>query len=514
LALGALAVGLFAGPTSAQNGSNWHVLSNGLDAAYLGIGAGGTQVADVDGIGFWVDGTDLVGTTLTTLGDFGYHQAKFRLSECVFGQPIPGLRLDFPGIVVLEMDGRNSATPDVFVKPGCTTAGLIGLTTGGVIPYGTPPGSSANFLITGLPSGAGLSSSLACLIPNHGLLPSSNGGTTTLLAAASASLPIGSTGFCWVVQFTWTPTAVVSANNADGWWTWLTNSRDGNQYWGISNDELEAIQSLTIASDGGLNNLFAFFGGFEYEYHSASVDPVTNLALQPSGFNGTGVYYATNTTAAGSPINGGFDLGRRDAVVFNGVSLNLGGAVINPASGFQNQDPAGSPLGAQISAPTIGFVTWNNEVYTGPGAVVGGYRLTWVQFNWDQAFGVDQAAATTVPVFLGNARIPVSIPSSVPAPWPQTLTTVFWPFFIHNTSDQTGNSLWPDPSGFPGGTFGVAPTVGGSTHIPFVGFGPVCLGAPIAWGYGSTGLKGPGGPLTFRPDVNQTSTGRQVTVLD
>lgn len=510
LALGVLGVGLMASSTTAQNGTNFHVLSNGFDVIYLGIGAGGTTtVAGVDGIGAWLYGEDMKGSTLTALGGFGYHQTAFRTSQCILGAPSPTLRIDFAAIIFVEMDGRNANAPDVFLIPGCTTAGVVGLTSAGVIPYGTPPGSSANFILSLLPSGAGLASSIVCLLPNNGLTPSSNGGTATLVAAASASLPIASTGFCWVVEFTWTPSSLVSSDHIDGWWHWLTNSRDGNQYWGMSSDELNAFQSQTVYLDGGATALVAFFSSTDYEWHSMTVNPSTNSALAPVGSNGTGTYYATSTVVGGSSVNGGFDLGRHGGASISGMT-----GAINPATGLANQDPAGSPTAGLI--PTLGFATWNNEVYTGPGGVVGGFRLTWVQYNWDTSFGVNPDLAIPALVFLGTVRVPVCIPSTVPAPWPQPYpTTTLWPFYIHNTSDQTGNALWPDPNGFAGGTFANPPTVGASTHLPLgaVAFTD-CIGVPIAWGYGSTGLLGPAGPLTWRPDVNATSTGRVLVLLD
>jgi hypothetical protein len=71
---GLLAVGLtlgMAGMVNAQNGSNYHVLSNQAEAALLGVGAGLTQVAAVDGIGTFIPGEDMRGSVQVDFGAFG-----------------------------------------------------------------------------------------------------------------------------------------------------------------------------------------------------------------------------------------------------------------------------------------------------------------------------------------------------------------------------------------------------------------------------------------------------------
>lgn len=527
-ALAAVAIGLSTSSTVAQNGTNFHVLSNGLDAAYIGIGAGGTQVGGVDGIGTWVDGANLHGnTSLGTsgwkgasfpvgnfvAGAFRYKQAGFRLSQCVLGAP-PAGALRFPGVLFIEMDGWNynnvSAGTNVFghLAAGAIAGTALGLTTGGVLPYGTGDSSSVSFILSGLPSGAtgsgtGVSSSILCLLPNYGLIPSAGGvngaGTATIIAAASATLPINSTGFCWTIQFTWlssalTPSSLTGVTDKiTGWWWWLTNSELGNQYWAMSTDEMNTTQSQSIVLTGGASGLIAFLANLDLTCHYLAEDPVTNNALQPAGFNGTGTYYTTSTSRAGFPANGGFDMGRH-------ITLSDGGAggVTNPITSLGNQDPAGSPLPGLT--PTVGFVTWTNEDTNASGTADDTFfRLTWVQYNWDTSFGIPQTLRIDAILFFGSIRIPVWVPFSVPLPWPQAITGVFFPFLTHTCGFNTS---WTDPDGFPAGTFGIPPIKGSSIHLPLTGLGPG-IGVPLAIGYGTTAVPpAGGGPGAGPPSVS------------
>lgn len=522
-ALGALAVGLTTTSASAQaNGSNFQVYSNGLDVVYLGFGggaAGGSNPAS-DGIGTWFNGEDLKGATMTVLGDWGYKQIGWRESMCVLGSgagpfTFGQLAIIFPNIAFVEFDGRNGHLPDVFTAPSCT--GVLP----SFVPYGTPPGSSFNLLLSGYPSGAGVASSLTLLLPNNGLVPSSNGGTATLIAATGvAALGIGSTGFCWVVDFNWAPSALVSLDDVDGWWHYLHSSTDNNQYWGLSNDEMNAWQSQSIALVGG--GPVGFFSALDYEYHSKQIDPSTNSALQPAGATGAGVYYAQTVDAGGGNPGGpagsgvGFDLGRHVAWSQSGT-----GGVLNPVTGLGAQDPAASPIPNQI--PSVGIATWNNEDYNATGLPSGGFRLTWLTIDWDASFGIDPALAGEATKWFGQVRIPSTIPASVPVPWPQSYITVpFFPFLVHNTVNHDGSGTWPDPNGFPSGQFAVPGVNGTSIHLP-IALGGVCtLGVPLALQHGTTGLAGPGGPLVWSPNGvpgfptlgNAASTSAQLYYLD
>jgi hypothetical protein len=499
-ALSALAVGLSTTASAQDNGSNFQVFSNNLDVIYGGLGAGGTQTA-ADGLGTWFNGEDLKGGTMSTVtGDWAYKQIGWRESACVLGPNPPvgggavgGLAILWPNIATVELDGTNGHANAVFSVPFCAPGG-----TPSFVPYGTPAGSSFNFLLSGYPSGAGLGTSLTLLLPNEGLVPSSNGGTATLIANTGlAGLFINSTGFCWIVDFNWLPSALVSLDDVNGWWHYMHNSPDNNQYWGMSNDEMQIWQSQSIALDGG-TGLIGFLGQLDYEFHSKQVDPSSMAALQPAGSNGTGVYYSTTVDAGGgnpaAPGTGiGFDLGRH-----SGWSQAGTGGVTNGLTGLGNQDPAGSPIAPQI--PSVGFATWNNENYNALAAPTGGFRLTWITIDWDASFLVDPALAGEATKWFGTSRIPSTIPAAAPVPWPQSYITVpFFPFLVHNTVNHDGSGIWPDPNGFPSGTFGVPGVSGTSIHLPII-LGSACIGVPLALQHGTSGLAGPGGPLVWSPN--------------
>ena len=497
LAVSAIAVGLSA-TAPAQNGTNWHTFSNGLDALYIGVGGGSGQVGGADGIGTWVDGNDLRGNYITGLGTYGYRQVAFYTSECVLGAP-PALAINFPAILFIEYDGRNSNRQDIFTRPTCTGGIPDGTTTGGALPYGLSPGASANFFISGLPSGAGLPSGTAVLIPNNGLAPASNGGTATIIAAATANLPIASTGFCWNVEFTWTPSALLSIDNVDGWWHWQTNSVNNNQYWSISNDELNSYSSNTVGLAGGQTGLQAFFGSTEYEWHSLSRDPVMNSALNPAGINGAGPYYAASTPA--SNPNGGWDVGRHGAVSITGL-----GGTTNPITGQGTQDPAGSPAGG---VPTYGYMYWDTD------GALGNLRTTWHQIDWGGVLGMNpDNLADDLPVGPPGQRLPVADSSvSNPGPgWPQLVTTVQWTLQFANTADQ---SAVVDPLGFPGGAFGNPPIWGATNQLPLALLGPTCaVGSPVTVQYGSSGVMSDLSDFQFDPANARMSASGKINVID
>lgn len=501
LAVSALAVGLSTA-APAQNATNWHTLSNGLDAVYLGIGGGSGQVGGADGIGNWVDGNDLRGNYVTGLGTFGYRQVSFFTSECVLGAP-PALGLNFPAILFIEYAGRNNNLQDVFTRPTCVGGIPVGTTTGGALPYGLSPGASANFFLTGLPSGVGLPSTAAILIPNNGLAPASNGGSATIIAAAGANLGITSTGFCWNVEFTWLPSALLSLDNIDGWWHWQTNSVNNNQYWAMSNDELNSFSSNTVGLAGGQTALQAFFGSFEYEWHSTSRDPTLNTALNPAGLNGAGPYYAGVTAAPFNP-NGGWDVGRH-----GGVSISGTGGTLNPITGLGTQNPTGSPAGG---IPTYGYQSWDNEPFTP------GLRTVWHQVDWYGVFGVNLG------LFLPGAnalvgpgtsqRLPVPVTSLInPGPgWPQAVTTAQWGLMFHTA---TAGHVETDPLGFPAGAFGVQGKWSTTNHLPISGLSPVCaIGLPVVIDGGSTGVQNDLSDFNFDPSQTRMSVSTSVTVID
>ncbi len=472
-----------------------HTLSNGMDVVYAGIGGGAGQVGEVDGIGSWVDGNDLRGNQLTLLGEFGYRQTSFWSSACVLGAP-PAIALEFPGMLFIEYTGRNNNLQDIFVRPGCTPGGApAGITSGGALPFGFSPGASANFLLSGLPQDAPVPSGLELLIPNNGLLPDCIGGSATIVAAGNASLPIASTGFCWDVEFTWMPTAVVSEDHIDGWWHWQVNSIHDNQYWAMSNDELNSFTSNTIALTQGGTTLTTFFSSTEYVWQSMTRDPSLNVALNPAGFQGNGPY---DVAASTSPINpnGGWDVGRN-----GGVSLSGLGGVLNPNTGLSTQNPAGSPFGG---VPALGYMSWDNE------PAVPGLRTVWHQIDWAGIFGIAPNVSAAVPDALAGPpgrRLPISITSVIfPSPgWPQAVTAGQWSLMLHTA---VAGHAEPNPLGEPAPSDQWAST----NMLPISGLSPVCaLGIPIVIDAGSTGVLSDHSDFDF---TDRMSVSTSVTILD
>ena len=494
----------WAGSAAAQNGSNLHVFHNGVDVIYAGIGAGGTTVPGHDGLGVLINGEDLRGNTTTVLGDFGYRQTAFRESLCVLGPPSPSLTLDFPLLVTIEFDGLGVFSPQsIFTFPRCGTAGPFPLgNSAGFVPYGGP--SAGTFAIVGFPSASGIPSTTALLVPNHGIVGGPTSATATLLAVAAAELPIGSTGFCWVVQFNWSPSALVSSDDIDSWYTWRANGRGGvygDQYWGMSNDELGTWQSQSVASTNGLNSITQLLANVSYEYVLLDVNPTTQAALLPASSNGTGTYSAVGAAIphSGSSINGGFDVG-----MHQGLSLSGTGGVPNPNTGLANQDPLGSPTAGLV--PTLGFLSSNNS--PGPDTR---YRVTWVSLYFEMTFGLDPAAMDEAVMAFGTARLPNLI-STVGGAFPQPLTLTFLPTFLHSMDTSSG-ALWPGPSGFPGGTFGVNSVQGASPHLPVLGLGSVCIGLPIGLQYGSSALASATGPLVWSHSTSDAPSNSGVLPL-
>lgn len=491
--------------TAQANGSNFSLLHNGLDVVYTGLGAGGGALAS-DGIGTWVPGEDMKGPRMTVLGDWGHRNVGITENVCVLGPDpgpggtIGGLAILFANVAMVELDGRNGHRPDVFTAPTCTSAGIPGLTSAGIVPYGVPTTAgvltpSASFLLVGYPSGIpGLPSS-GLVLPNNGLFPSGHGGTATLIANTGlAGLPITSTGFCWTVNFNWLPSALASLDDVDGWWHYAHTSPDLNQYWGMSDNEMNTWQSFSVARVG--SGLTGFAANLEYAFVMTSSDPQTLDALQPAAAGG-GVYYTTTVGAGGGnpgAPGSGFDLGRHGAWSQSGL-----GGVPGP-SGTGNQDPANGPFPTAI--PTVGFATFNNRDYAMTGSPSGGFRLLWLELDWDAFLGIDPALAGDAALFGGSVRVPAPIPTI--GAWPQPLTIALFPLLVHDTAPNG----WPNPYGSGG------PVISGtSVHLPLV-LGPVCIGAPVALTYGSSGLLGPGGPLTWDPTVNAASGTKQLYYLD
>lgn len=507
LALGAAVAGLSLS-ADAQNGTNYHALGNGLDVVFGGVGAGGAQTAG-DGVGYWIPGEDLRGATRDNVeGDYAYKQYGWREGACILSAPAGGGQstLHYPTIVWTEFlgtgaTGNTGHNPVVFTNPidaSCVSFPLGG--TAGFVGYGVPAGSSANFLISGLPSALG---SGAFIIPNENLVPSGVGASAFILAGANVgSTPIASTGFCWGSQFQWVPSALPSIKDAtNGWWHWVANNPLGNQYWAFSGDEQNLYSSRTIASDAGVTALIAFFADNEYNAVSISVQPNTNLATSPAGFFAGGAYY-TNTAnvvdgLTGAPtlnINSGYDLGGHGTLSLTGTS-----GVPSANTGLGAQDPLGvggvNPSGGPL-VPSIGFHTYDT---TSGDGTTGSKRITWLSVDLDHltlsggiGAGVfEPENVINLEVLAGTVKVPAL--STIAQPGIQPTTIQLLGLFAHEAFACPTCSAG-DPTGFPPGTFGIPDTQGASIQFPIPPLGTVCTpGFALPLTYGSSGVKGTAG---------------------
>jgi hypothetical protein len=505
LTFGALAAGLTLTGVMAQNGTNYHVLVNTTETIFGGIGAGGAQTA-ADGLLTMIPGEDLKGShTVAFSGDFGYRNPQFREMLCVLNNPVGGgqLALQFPGIVFVELDGLNGNKPAIVTNPACAAPSFPLGGTAGFIPYGLAPGASASFILSLLPSGSGLPSGTVVLLPNNGLVPSA-GGTATLIAAAADSLPINSTGFCWGVQFTWIPSALASLDDVDSWAHYVVNSPDGNQYWLMSDDELNIWQSWSVVVDAGATATLGLFANDDYGLLMSTVEPSTSAALAPSGQTAAGVYYAQTENVInefGAPAlnpNGGFDVGRGS----HAISLKGHAGVPNPTSGLGNQEPSLTGV-----LPSLGFVTWDNG-----GDFNGSVRLPWLSIDTAGLLGLNPATDPGVVKPFFAVRLPV-----VSAGFVQPITSLCWPLF--GTKTKTAVSGWPDPEGFPLTAFGGIPGIAAASAQFPTGTLTVCnvpgiLGVPVNITYGTTGRKDGPGKLTFNPAIADLSDSRELFLFD
>ena len=517
LTFGAVAAGLTLGSVIAQNGTNYHVLVNTTESIFAGVGAGGAQTA-LDGLMTVIPGEDLRGShVVAATGDFGYRNPQFREMLCVLNAPSGGgaLELRFPGILFIEMDGLNGNVPAVFTNPACAAPSFPLGGTAGFIPYGLGPGSTASFLLSTLPSGLpGIPSSTLVVLPNNGLSPAGMGGSATIIAAATAVLGINSTGLCWGVQFTWIPSSLSGlADDVDSWVHYTVNSPHGNQYWLMSDDELNIWQSWTVGLDAGGTALQAFYANCDYGLLMSTVEPSTSASLAPVGNLASGIYYAQTenvVTEFGAPAlnpNGGFDVGRGSRILSlkgkAGVPNQTGSLppATGTGTGLGNQDPTLTGL-----TPAVGFATWDNG-----GDGNGSVRLTWLAVDVFGLAGVnpDNDPGVVKPAF--TIRLPVGTSGFV-----QPITTLCWNLF--GTKTSVAPSGWPDPEGFASGAFNVTAIGAASNQFPTntltVCNVPGILGVPVNVTYGTTGRKdGPGG-LTFNPNIADTSGSRELFLFD
>lgn len=496
-ALSLLAVG-----ASAQNGTVYHILTNGADVAYLGVGvgAGGTQQAQ-DGLGTWVAGEDLRGSRVTKLGDFGFRISGFVEAVCVAAPPPVGTYgIKFPGVLFAEMSGLNPNVPAIFLNPACTVPSFP-LGTSGLLPYGTGPASTFSFALLGIPTAAalqlGLPSGLLFLSPENGLLGGA-GGIATLVGGGTGelTLPSASAGNCWSVQFTFGGSSLPLHDDIDGLWHWVRNSGDLNQYWQFSDNEQNIWQSQSVGTTGGLTAATAFPANADYALYLVSPEPSTLATLAPrAGVTPYSSWTANVSDEFGVVLhpNGGFDVGRGSAA----ISLSGTAGVPNPVTGVGNQNPSLAPG----TVTTLGFATWEDNW---PSSSLGSVRLTWLSVDLLGFTGGHPATDPGVVKFGGLVRVPV-----VSAGLLQPLTALGFQFFGHVT--QPG-FVHPFTSFFTPSSVG-----GASWQVPVPPLPAACTGTALNITYGTTGrlgTLGAPGPLTFDPDIAPPSTSRQLFLFD
>ena len=466
------------GRAMAQNGSAYHVLQNGADTVYAGIG---TQAGD--GLGTWIPGEDLRGSHLTALGGFGTRVTGFVEEACVLGHSSTP-KLSFPLVLVVEQRGGNPNVPIVFTDPPCAYPAFPLGNSAGMVPYGMPPGSSASFVVASLPS-FGPPGLQDLLLPDEGL---STGVATAdvVLAIQSVNLPISSTGVCWSVKFTFQGSGAPLHDGIDGLWHWVANSQVGDQYWSFSTDERNVWQSGSVASANGVQDVLAFLANADYSLSLLTREPDTVAALLPQPnppFAGTGLVPTNEYGAVGDP-NGGFDIGRGS----HAFSLSGEYGVPNPLTGQGNQNPASNP-GA---VPALGFVTFDAKP---------SLRATWLSFDVVGAQGLPPGADAGVTVAGGLLRLPVHASG-----FPQALTSRGLQVFGHATAPVPGGPYFG----------GIDQVVGASWQVVVRSLPAACTGLPINFTYGTSGREGTvGAPgrLTFDPAVADISGSRELFLV-
>jgi len=522
-ALGALALGLSVGNATAQNGTNWDILSNGFDVVIAGIGAGTFSDPDgspgtgdeivataADGLGYWVPGEDLSAATVAPFfGTFGYRIVGWREFQCLLTPGAnttgAGLVINYPHISFYEHNSPNSNCPTCFDNPFCTTAA-----PGALLPSAGDPFPSSCFTLSGVPTAFG-PSSLAVLLPSTALGLSAN--PIYILAAANNTyldIPDPSIGFCWTVEFGWAPSALPLQDNIEGLWTYRQNSPDGNQYWGISNDETNvwASNTWTLLTDLGLGGqvVLTHPANQDYVAHLQARDAVTRAALAPTGFNGVGntFYAGPIPNGAGAPLgpfdpNGGFDIGRgAHAIALSGT----GGAAGPLGAGNQaltNNPPTSAGLGANVT--TLGFSTFDNF---GNAAAAPVGRAMFASIDLDGLNCVP--SGTLVPdITKGIVRVPFNAGGFVT--FGPAIQFLFQGLFGHSTaSGYFDPDFGPTPPGFS------VPLAGGhSIHLATSAQVGACAGVPLNLTYGSVGLK-TNGKLDFQ-NANGSTSGRKELFL-
>ena len=507
---------------AAQNETNWHPQSNGFDGIYLGLGLGAGTATNTDGVGKWIPGEDLRGSRRAAFSrDFSFKVTDLLIPHCLLGASGSGQGAWNPVITGWEYDGRNANRPDVFTNPTSTSPGLVmGSATGA--PLGDPPGTTASILAVGVPT---YLNPVTVFLPNNGLVPTSTGGTVSLVAVfggpASATLPTG----CYNFQVGAVTTIAASTDDIDGWWVWHVDQSTGGStnYYGFSFNEQDLWQSGTLHGLDGGNGVLGFPATTEWSLHVASLEAGSTAALAPaaSAAHGAGTYYGvTINTNSGfgsmpplSDPNGGYDIGAGSRAL--SLSGKTGHADANDvllgAPIAATQDPGGSSGGSPTYVtPSLGVQTWDTRDYNDNGLPDdGGDKVTLISFHWDLFAGVPPDAAGDV---LGSpgTRLPIADNSgSIPGgDFPQALTLAWIPTFAHTVIG--GSAGFPGPEGKPSAFQGAGPAVGTSSHIPTQSLSGACQGLPLGITYGTVHMLG--SLPTYDPQQGSTS-GRKVLFL-
>jgi hypothetical protein len=194
---------------------------------------------------------------------------------------------------------------------------------------------------------------ITSIIPNNGLVPSA-GGTSTLVAAAAMTLPHHLDRFLLGVRLQWLPTALSSLDDIRRADAPVSISPDLNQYWMFSDNEQKLWQSQTVASDAGATAL------------RPSSPTTTTRSLRRCGAGDAG--HARTASAGARPTRpDGQRIQRVTALVMiPTVAFDVGAAARPSASpamrACRTPQPAwepGSDLGPG-TVPTLGFATWDN----------------------------------------------------------------------------------------------------------------------------------------------------------
>jgi len=516
----ALAIAVLAAAVAAQNGSSFHVLSNGFDVVVAGVGAG--TFSDPDGVpgsgdelvagpdgglGYWVPGEDLSGATVTAaFGTFGYRIAGWREQVCVLTAGLnttgAGVVIGYPHVSFHEHVSANANCPTCFTNPLCSTAA-----PGALLPSSQGyPGPC--FALSGVPSAFG-PSSLVVLVPDTTLGLSTN--PIYVLAAANDTyldIPDASLGLCWIVEFGWAPSALPLQDGIEGLWTYRRNAPDGNQYWGLSNDEVGLWNSCTwsLLTDLGAGGQIVLThpANQDYTSHLVSRDATTSAALAPAGFHGTAnPFYdgpiPNGQAAPGSGLdaNQGFDVGRgARAIALSGT----GGAAGPLGTGNQalvNNPPNSLGVGANLT--TLGFSSYDD-----PPRGTGSARLVVCSIDLEGSLCVP--TGSLVPdLTRGPVRIPFNAAGFVS--FGPAVNATCGVLFGHETAPG-----YPDPD------VGLPPPpgsllVGGhSVHVPTSPQAGACAGMPVNLTYGSVPLA-PDGKLDVLGAFGTTSGRRELFLM-